>query len=207
MNFSPTAPTSRLVLGAGFIITIILLSLSLPADETRKLIAETNHSTVQFSVPISEGLTRITGKFNDFSIDVNLVDNDITKSRISAVIKVNSINTGMAGRDEDLKSKDFFDTQKFPEITFVSDRIEKKGNDFVAHGLFQMHGVEKMISLPFRITGQKGEDVIGFSSRYTLKRSEFGVGTEWKHTLDDKFIGDEIGVEIDFWTRRLKTTK
>jgi polyisoprenoid-binding protein YceI len=206
-NVRTFAGRSRLILGAGLIICIILVSLSMPSGEPRKLVAETNHSTIQFSVPISEGLTRITGKFTEFTIDVELIDDDITKSRISSVIKINSINTGSPGRDEDLKSKDFFETEKFPDIKFESTRIEKNGNEFIARGLLEMHGVTKSIELPFKITGKKGEDVIGFSSRYTIKRSDFGVGTEWKHTLDDKFIGDEIGVEIDFWTKKAKAKK
>ncbi|MEQ9165006.1 MAG: YceI family protein [Fulvivirga sp.] len=188
-------------------VSIGLLGFASQTGELKKLIAETNHSTIQFSVPISNGLTRITGKFNEFTIDIELIDNDIANSRISAIIKVNSVNTGIIGRDEDLKTKDFFDSEKFPEITFVSDKIEKNGNEFIAHGQFQMHGVTKAISLPFRITGQNGEDVIGFSSRYTIKRTDFGVGTEWKHTTDDNFIGNEIGVEIDFWTKKPKIKK
>jgi polyisoprenoid-binding protein YceI len=188
-------------------VSIGLLGFVSQTGEPKKLIAETNHSTIQFSVPISNGLTRITGKFNEFTIDIELIDNDIAKSRISAIIKVNSVNTGIIGRDEDLKTKDFFDSEKFPEITFVSDKIEKNGNEFIAHGQFQMHGITKAISLPFRLTGQSGEDVIGFSSRYSIKRTDFRVGTEWKHTTDDNFIGNEIGVEIDFWTKKPKIKK
>lgn len=188
-------------------ISLALLGFVTQAGEPKKLTAETNHSTIQFSVPISNGLTRITGKFTDYTIDLDLIENDITKSRISAVIQVNSISTGIGGRDEDLKTEDFFNMEKFPTITFVSNTIEKKDNEFIAHGQFQMHGVTKIIMLPFRITGQSGENTIGFSSRYTIKRSDFGVGTEWKHTSDDNFIGDEIGVEIDFWTKKKKTTK
>jgi polyisoprenoid-binding protein YceI len=172
--------------------------------EPRKLVAETNHSTIQFSVPISGGITRITGKFNEYSIEVEMTGNDFTKAQISAVIKVNSVNTGAPARDEDLKTKDFFETEKFPDITFVSDRIEKVGDGYIAHGQFQMHGVTKAIALQFRITGKQTDDVIGFSSRCTIKRSEFGVGTNWKHTTDDNFIEDEIAVEIDFWTKRAK---
>ena len=173
------------------------------AQESRTLIAETNHSTILFSVPISEGITRITGKFNDYSIEVDLIEGDEVKiSRISAIIKVGSIDTGIPSRDEDLKTGSFFEIDKYPEITFVSQHIEKAGDSYVAHGQFQMHGITQDMSLPFKITGKKSENVIGFSCRHTIKRSDFGVGTTWKHTTDDKFIADEIGVEIDFWTRR-----
>lgn len=187
-------------------VALLLISSAAHSQtaESRKLIAETNHSTIQFSVPISSGITRITGKFNEFTIDVDMTGTEITKGRISATIRVNSINTGIPARDEDLKTKDFFEAEKFPEITFVSDRIEKSGDSYIAHGQFQMHGVTKAITLPFRITGRQSDDVIGFSCHYTIKRSDFGVGTAWKHTTDDNFIGDEIGVEIDFWTKRAK---
>lgn len=174
------------------------------AGEPVRLIAETNHSTIQFSVPISSGLTRITGKFNQFSIDIALTDNDITHSRIKAVIQVSSINTGIAGRDEDLKTADFFDTAKFPEITFASDRIEKTSAGYLATGQFQMHGVTRTIQLPFTITGKHGDTIIGIRSRTSIKRSDYRLGTTFKHTTDDNFIGDEIGVEIDFWTKKSK---
>lgn len=189
-------------------LTSLLFLLAAPVAfaqvpvEPRKLVAETNHSTIQFSVPISMGITRITGKFNEFTIEVEMKGNDLTTAKITAIIKVISINTGIPARDEDLKTKDFFEAEKFPEITFVSDRIERQGDGFVAHGQCQMHGVTKAIALPFRITGKKTDDVIGFSCRYTVKRSDFGVGTTWKHTTDDNFIGDDIGVEIDFWTKK-----
>ncbi len=186
---------------------IVLIGVSgtwAQTKDTVRLVAETNHSTIQFSVPISNGLTRITGKFNEFRIDIDYLDNDITKSRISALIKVSSINTGIPARDEDIKTKDFFDSELFPEILFVSEKISKTEKGYVAHGQFQMHGVSKSIDLPFTINGQGQPYVIGFSSRYTIKRSDFKVGTEWKHTTDDNFIGNEIGVEIDFWTKKAK---
>jgi polyisoprenoid-binding protein YceI len=170
--------------------------------EPVKLVAETNHSTILFTVPISSGLTRITGKFNKFSIDIDLVDNDITKSRISSTIDVSSINTGIPGRDADLLTKDFFEVEKYPEIIFTSESIKKTESGYVAEGKLQMHGVTKTVAIPFRITGTSGETVIGFSARYSLQRSDFGVATEWKHTTDDNFIGDEIGIEIDFWTKK-----
>lgn len=98
------------------------------------LVAETNHSTIQFSVPISLGITRITGKFNAYTIALTIPDGDITKASIKAVIQAGSINTGDPARDEDLKSKDFFDIARFPEIIFTSEHIEKTGDGYLATG-------------------------------------------------------------------------
>ncbi len=187
-----------------FLVSLLGLPLLAFPQTPIKLIAETNHSTIQFSVPISDGITRITGKFNEFSISLDMVEGDILKSTFRAVIQVNSINTGMPARDEDLKSEDFFESTKYPEITFSSDRIEKTETGYIATGSFQMHGITRTLSLPFMITEKRTETVIGFRSRTTIKRSDFGVGSNFKHTTDDNFIGDTIGVEIDFWTKKSK---
>ena len=185
-------------------ISFLAFAFTIKALDVIKLVAETNHSTVGFSVPISNGLTRITGKFTDFSIDINYVDKYQTKSSFSVSINIASINTGIPARDEDLKTKDFFEIDKYPQATFLSDSISKTNAGFITYGKFQMHGITKNIALPFRITGMDGDDIIGFSSRYVLKRSDFGVGTEFKHTTDDNFIGNDINIEIDFWTKRAK---
>ena len=166
------------------------------------LIAEPAYSTIQFSVPIANGVTRVTGKFNLFDINIEMVDNDITKSRVKVAIKVSSLNTGNASRDHVLMSNLFFDEKKFPEIIFTSDRIEKNENGFVAIGQFQMHGVTRPIELPFTITGMIGDEVIGFASRYSLLRSAYNIGNEYRHAKYENFINNEIGIEINFWTRR-----
>jgi polyisoprenoid-binding protein YceI len=152
-------------------------------------------------------LTRITGKFTDFSIDLHYVDKDLTKSSLSVSINVASINTGNPARDEDLKTKDFFDIDNYSKSTFLSDSIIKNNEGYTAYGKLFLHGITKDIALTFKVTGMDGDDVIGFSSRYNLKRSDFGVGTEFKHTTEDNFIGNDIGIEIDFWTKRAKEKK
>ncbi len=188
---------------------LLILSQAIPLVLNAQLTdvsldAETNHSTVQFSVPISQGITRITGKFNTYTIALTIPGGDITKATIKAVIQASSINTGDPGRDEDLKTEDFFDVAKYPEIVFKSDRIEKAGDGYMATGSLQLHGVTRIIQLPFSITERRDETTIGFRCRTTLRRSDYGVGTTFKHTTDDHFIADEIGIEIDFWTKKAK---
>src|SRR5260370_24498226 len=100
---------------------------------------DTNHSTVGFSVPIMDGLSKVNGKFTDFTITLTNDEKDITRSLVSVVIKVASINTGITARDNHLRASDFFDVEKHPEITFQSKRIEKKGKQFFAVGTFTMH--------------------------------------------------------------------
>ena len=172
-----------------------------------KLIADKSHSTVGFSVAMMQGLTRVTGKYTDFEIIITYKDSDITKSSIEANIKAESINTGIAGRDQHLATPDFFDAAKFPLITFKSDSITKNGNGYIAHGSFSMHGINKKIQLPFTIVGKNGEGSVGFTSRYTIKRRDYLIGKDTLKPEGDGMLSDDVMVEIDFIAEKPKGEK
>ena len=177
------------------------------ADTTRVYPIDNNHSTVGFSVPIFGGLSQVKGKFTDFTITLNADEKDITKSSVSVVIKATSIDTGIEGRDRHLRNADFFDVEKYPEITFKSERIEKKGKQFIAHGPLTMHGVTKQIALPFSVTGtmknptSNNLSAVGYSARMVLNRRDFGIN--YSRRDNPTFVGDNITVEIDLVTRAL----
>lgn len=167
---------------------------------------DNGHSTVGFSVPILGGLSQVTGKFTDFAITLNNDEKDITKSSVSVVIKATSINTGIEGRDRHLRTADFFDVEKFPEITFKSERIEKKGKQFIAYGPLTMHGVTKPIALPFNVTGTfknatNNKYSVGYSAKMVLNRRDYGIN--YARQDSPTFIGDNITVEIELVTRAL----
>ena len=161
------------------------------------------HSTVGFSVPILGGMSRVTGKFTEFNINIAHDEADITKSSVAATIKTASINTGIARRDDHLRTADFFDAEKFPEITFQSKRIEKKGDKYFAIGDLSMHGVTKEITLPFNITGvnknPSGQATYGFSARLPINRNDYGIS--YKRRDNPAFIGDTVEIQIDLITR------
>lgn len=179
-----------------------LLSFSVMAQE-RFLKVESNHSTVGFNIPIA-GFTQVTGKFTDFEILLDWNDADVTASTISATIQTVSINTGIPDRDTHLASSDFFDTETYPTITFVSDAIKKIDESHIeVSGKFTMHGVTKDIVLPFEIVKQDG-NTIGFASETTINRLDYGVGAEFKHTTIPDFLAKDIDIHIYFWTKKRK---
>src|SRR5437868_4851663 len=102
------------------------------AGTTREYKIDNNHSTIGFSVPILGGLSQVSGKFADFNITLQSDEQDITKSTVKVTIKTASIDTGIAARDEHLRTPDFFDAARFPEITFESTQIKKQGKAFAA---------------------------------------------------------------------------
>jgi polyisoprenoid-binding protein YceI len=143
-----------------------------------------------FSNP-SASLEKISG---DFQLDTA----DITKSSISVTLPLDGLHTGVPKLDEHLKSADFFEAAKFPDITFKSTKVEKAGaNGLKIVGDLTIHGVTKPVTLNAKIN-KIGENPMmkkasaGFDATTTIKRSEFGV---------DKYVpnvSDEIPVRITF---------
>ena len=189
-------------------LALLLFSVTVVAQvaTTRPYAIDNGHSTVGFSVPILGGLSQVTGKFNDFTITLNNDEKDITKSSVSVVIKATSIDTGIERRDAHLRNADFFDVEKFPEITFKSERIEKKGKQFIAHGPLTMHGVTKQIALPFTVNGTfknptTNKISVGYSAKMVLNRRDFGIN--YARQDSPTFLGDNITVVIELVTRAL----
>lgn len=186
------------------VLFAILLAVAPAQGALTKYDADTAHSNVGFSIPILGGLSHVGGKFTDFTATIVYDDSDVTKSSVSVAIKTASIDTGIEGRDKHLRTPDFFDAEKFPEITFQSKRVEKKGAQFVAHGTFTMHGVSKEIALPFTINGVKkdektGKTTLGVSARTIIKKSDYGM--TWSRPDNPNFLGDEVKIELDVVTR------
>ena len=75
---------------------------------------EPNHSTDGFSVPIAGGITRVSGKFMDFQITISYDRDNIPQSSVTVVIQATSINTGIAGRDDHLRSTVFSMSRNTP---------------------------------------------------------------------------------------------
>ena len=120
------------------------------------------------------------------------------------MIKTTSIDTGVEGRDKHLRTADFFDAEKNPEITFKSSRIQKKGKGFIAHGTFTMHGVSKEIVLPFQVNGvdrnpATGKTVLGVTARTTINRRDYGINYSRKDLPN--FVGDMVEIELNIITR------
>jgi len=172
-----------------------------------RLAAEPNHSTIGFSVPIAAGMTRVTGKFTRFEASVLYDADDPSRWTIDASIEAASVDTGIDERDEDLRGPDFFDTENHPRILFESDAIQRRGDEFVARGTLTIRGVAREIELPFRVTAVDWEEeapLLGLAAEFSLNRTDFGVGTDWRHTLIPNFLGEEVQVEIFLWTKRGK---
>src|SRR5262249_54399612 len=144
------------------------------------------------------------GRSNDFSGQILYDDRDPSKYAIKVTIKAASINTDNTGRDTDLRSPNFLDVDKFPEITFQSKSVEKKGDAYVAHGTLTIHGVAKDVDLPFSLNGPlttpRGK-VLGADAGLTINRMDYGVS--WSRSLDGggMVVSNDVKIELNVEAR------
>jgi polyisoprenoid-binding protein YceI len=160
------------------------------------------HSQAEFS--IRHMFTTVHGHIVVAGGTVQTDEEDLAKSAIWATLDLSSINTGVRLRDDHLRSADFFDVQRHPEIRFRSSEVRRTAdNEFMVTGLLAIHGVTKPITLDARVLGDaidhRGHRRAGFSARTTLDRKDFGL--HWNQTLEAGgfLVGDmvEINLEIE----------
>ena len=159
------------------------------------------HSEADFSV--RHMMSKVTGKFDDFSGAVSLDRANPVASSVEFTIKTASINTGDPNRDKHLRTPDFFDAEKNPEIRFKSTAIapSKTKNVYDVTGDLTMRGVTKRVTLPVEFLGfQKdpwGNERAGFALETTLNRKDYGIN--WNKALDNGgfLVGDDVKIALN----------
>ncbi|MBS1593240.1 MAG: YceI family protein [Bacteroidetes bacterium] len=181
---------------------ILLTGISMAAAATaQSWTLDKTHSSINFSVShmvVSEA----TGNFKDFSGEVKSEKPDFSDLGVSFTIKVASINTDDEKRDGHLKSPDFFDAAKFPDITFKSTNV-KKINDkkYELTGDLTMKGVTKKVTWEVKYNGTVkdpyGNNRAGFKATTTVDRKDYGVS--WNKTLDagGVAVGDDVTITVN----------
>ncbi len=158
------------------------------------------HSTIGFSIKHYE-INWVSGRFKDFTGTIRYDEADMSKSAVEFTAKVESIDTGIAPRDNHLRTADFFDVAKYPELTFKSTRVERKGKDnYILHGDFTLKGVTKQVQLPFTVTGAikdpRGNTRFGIAAHTKLDRRDYGI--TWGHALQSGGldVGNEVTIDL-----------
>jgi polyisoprenoid-binding protein YceI len=159
------------------------------------------HSNAQFSVR-HLGISNVQGEFTKLTGTVQLDDQDVSKSTVNATIDVNSLDTRVQNRDNDLKSDHFFDVAKYPTITFQSTKIVSTGEGTAKMtGNLTLHGVTKEVT--FDVTGPtKVIQVMGTrrgaSATIKINRQDFGmVFMSNAMPGGDQMIGDTVTITLD----------
>ena len=158
------------------------------------------HSIVGFAIRHLE-INWVEGRFKDFTGTIRYDDADMTKSAVEFTAKVESIDTGVEPRDKHLRTADFFEVEKYPEMTFKSTRVERKGKQGgVLHGDLTLKGVTRQVSLPFTITGAVkdpwGNTRFGVNAKTTINRRDYGI--TWGKTMEGGGldVGNEVTINL-----------
>ena len=167
-----------------------------------------NHSVIGFSIRHFE-LSLVRGRFKDFTGTIHY-DPDLTKATVEFTAKVESIDTGVTGRDNHLRTADFFDVAKFPEMTFKSTKVEKRGNGYVLQGDFTLKGVTKQISLSFNLIGaikdNRGNTRFGVAAETKINRRDYGITWGAKMPNGGLNVADEVQIELQLEAMKAAAT-
>ena len=188
-----------------FIALIAVAALPLFADTYT---IDKDHSEATFQV--RHLVSRVSGKFEDFTGSINLDPKNPAASSVEFKIKTASINTGVTDRDQHLRTPDFFDAAKYPEITFKSTSIKPSGKKDVysVTGNLTMRGVTKQVTLPVEFLGfgsdRWGNDKAGFALTTTVNRKDYGIN--WNKALDNGgvLLGDDVDISINLEAQKVK---
>jgi polyisoprenoid-binding protein YceI len=147
-------------------------------------------------------VTTVRGAFTDFSGEAHLVPADPPASSVSIRIRAASIDTGQADRDVHLRSADFLEVEKYPEIVFASTEVEQVDDDvFRVIGDLTIRDSTRPVTVDFTLTGSAkdpwGNVRVGFEGALAIKRSEWGL--TWNTALDTGgvLVSDRIQIEFD----------
>lgn len=144
------------------------------------------HSELGFKVKHMM-ITNVSGSFGKFDVKTETQGSDFSTAKINFTADLESISTANADRDNHLRSGDFFDASKFPQLKFTSTQIEKKDDvNYILYGDLTIKGVTKEVKLnvEFGGTGKDpwGNEKAGFTVSGKINRTDFGLN--WNAALE-----------------------
>lgn len=182
-----TKDMKNYLLSALMIVSGLISAQTLTNDPAHsKLGFSANHLTI----------SQVEGHFKDFNVTLSYTKEDLSDAKFTVTAKIQSIDTGVEPRDNHLRSADFFDAEKYPELKFVSTSFKKSiGSEYILEGDLTIHGVTKKVKLKATYNGSvvnsmSGETTHGFTIKGKINRNDFGVGTSFPEAV----VGNQITI-------------
>lgn len=156
------------------------------------------HSDVDFVVRHA-GISKVRGTFA--AVEGRLVvAEDFNSSTVEVTVDVASINTKNDGRDQHLRSADFFDVEQFPTMTFRSTEVRGDAEDFTLVGELTLHGVTRTVELEAELGGQDvdpfGATRVGFEAKGEISRKDYGLTWNAATEAGGVLVSDKVKLEI-----------
>jgi polyisoprenoid-binding protein YceI len=177
------------------LLSALVLCASLCSAESQTWQIDPNHTASQFSIR-HLGISTVRGQFQKTTGTVMYDPTDLSKTQIDVSIDAASVDTRIERRDNDLRSPNFFDVQKYPTITFKSKKTESAGTGKLKiTGDLTIHGVTKEVVLdvdgPSAPTPAMGGIRMGAEATTKINRRDFGVNGA------PAMAGDEVSITLD----------
>jgi polyisoprenoid-binding protein YceI len=190
---------------------ILILSVILIFSPTHAAAPEWDldfdHTGFYFS--INHIYSKVRGHFDKYEGTVIFSPDDLANSRFDFEVEMKSVNTNNSKRDRHLNSADFFDSKKFPTMSFKSRAIKHvQNNQYTVDGTLTIKDVSKELSVPFTYFGKKDFpfdkklEVAGFEARMTIDRLAYNVGSG--KYVEMGVVGQEVDVLISMEVLRKK---
>ena len=184
-----------------FLLALTLGALSLTGAtakaQTSTWAIDPAHSSVTFEIR-HMSVSNVHGSITGVTGTVTLNEKEIVKSSVNATIDTTTLTTNVDARDKHLKSPDFFDIAKYPQITFKSTSLSNAGGKLQLTGDLTLTGVTKSVTFDLDgpappQTAKDGKVRSGFSASGTLKRTDFNFGPKFAPPV----LGDDVKFTID----------
>jgi polyisoprenoid-binding protein YceI len=180
------------------LVAASLLLSAFSATAQTKWNVDASHSNVKFSVShlmVSE----VEGMFKKFDGTIESPGKDLENSQVNFTVDVNSINTDNEGRDKHLKGDDFFNAEKYPNMTFKSTSFKKgKGNNYVMEGNLTIRDVTKKVKFDVVYGGTVvdpwGNTKAGFKTETKISRKAYGLLWNTLTEAGGAVVGDEVTI-------------
>jgi polyisoprenoid-binding protein YceI len=183
------------------LVVAVLSSLLVQSAMAASYTVDKDHSSINFTVK-HLGISNVKGHFKDYDGKINFDAKNPKADSATLTIKTASISTESDKRDEHLQSPDFFDTAKFPEMSFKTTKITKSGSKYNVEGLLTLHGVEKPVTLNAEFGGMTkdpwGNNRVAFTASGKIDRTQFGL--TWNKPLEKAgalMVGNDVTLNLE----------
>lgn len=161
---------------------------------------DATHSDIIFKVKHLM-ITTVTGQFKTFDATLTSDKEDFSDASVTFTADINSVDTRSEQRDAHLKSDDFFNAEKFPQLKFTSTSFSKTNDGYVLKGDLTIRDVTKSVELKADYSGTMvdpyGQTKVGFEAEGKIKRKEFGLGWDAVTEAGGVVVSDDVRLQLN----------
>lgn len=193
----------NLLTGAVLTISVFTLinSREIPAEiKAATYEIDPGHTFVHFTVNRFD-MVDVVSRFTDVSGHIEFDPDQPQHTTAEILVRTNSLESGFDKRDNAVKGPAFLDVENYPEIRYVNKKLQKTGDQYVAHGELTIHGTTRPVEFPVALKGPRkdptGLVTIAIKGSLEINRLDYGLNFDKKLPSGKPFIGNRVEIEIN----------